>query len=69
MASVFLTCEQMIYMGGSIGWSTCGETNAKVVTFPRTPPMVLCAEHEREATRNKATGLPAHSSGDPGGSK
>lgn len=59
MASVLMTCEQMIDMGGKIGWSTCDATPAKLVTFPRSPPLILCEEHEREATRDKASGVPA----------
>lgn len=59
MASVLLTCEQLEYRGSHVGWRYCGAPKARLVTFPRTPPMVLCEEHEREATRNKASGVPA----------
>lgn len=51
-------CEQMIDMGGKIGWSTCGALPTNYVTFSRTSSMWLCADHETEAAKDRAAVVP-----------
>lgn len=47
-------CEQVICVGGRIGWRECGRRPARLVAFPKTPPMTLCEEHERQASDVRA---------------
>lgn len=54
MRPIDLSCEQLRYEPQDQTWHACGKRPAKLVTFPRTPPMALCEEHEREVEKCRA---------------